>query len=191
MEKILEKSGKSQGILSVRKSGNPDPPGGDPPRGGTPQRGHPPRGGIPPRRPPRRALPPEETPGGDPPPQSMLGDTVNARTVRILLECNLVLDVFRLVSVGHFQDSLLYLHTLVMYFSCEQKYCFDQELLLIMDNGNRTIVTCFGGSKGEGRPLSLQFLSFSYSFWGKSCQIIGLCFKLWGCTPSGKSWIHH
>ena len=24
MEKILEKSGKSQGILSVRKSGNPD-----------------------------------------------------------------------------------------------------------------------------------------------------------------------
>ena len=26
-----------------------------------------------------------------PPPQSMLGDTVNARAVRILLECNLVL----------------------------------------------------------------------------------------------------
>ena len=29
-----------------------------------------------------------------PPPQSMLGDTVNARAVRILLECNLVLKVF-------------------------------------------------------------------------------------------------
>ena len=30
-------------------------------------------------------------PGADPPPQSILGDTVNARAVRILLECNLVI----------------------------------------------------------------------------------------------------
>ena len=33
---------------------------------------------------------------GTPPAQSMLGDTVNARVVRILLECNLVLWSFRL-----------------------------------------------------------------------------------------------
>ena len=33
----------------------------------------------------------QTTPGADtPPPQSMLGDTVNAQAVRILLECNLV-----------------------------------------------------------------------------------------------------
>ena len=39
------------------------------------------------RHPPRA----DTTPGADPPPaQSMLGDTVNARAVRILLECNLV-----------------------------------------------------------------------------------------------------
>ena len=30
-------------------------------------------------------------PGADNPPQSILGDTVNARAVRILLECNLVI----------------------------------------------------------------------------------------------------
>ena len=38
--------------------------------------------------------PQEKTPqGGTPPPQSMLGDTVNAWEVRILLECNLVYNV--------------------------------------------------------------------------------------------------
>ena len=37
--------------------------------------------------------PPEQTPpGADTPRQSMLGDTVNARAVRILLECNLVFN---------------------------------------------------------------------------------------------------
>ena len=47
------------------------PPGADSPQEQTP----------PPEQPP---------PGAGPPLQSMLGDTVNARTVRILLECNLV-----------------------------------------------------------------------------------------------------
>ena len=41
--------------------------------------------------PPEQTPPGADTPGSrHPPPQSMLGDTVNARAVRILLECNLV-----------------------------------------------------------------------------------------------------
>ena len=45
--------------------------------------------GIPPL--PGSRPPPEQTPlEQTPPAQSMLGDMVNARTVRILLECNLV-----------------------------------------------------------------------------------------------------
>ena len=45
------------------------------------------------RHPPTRYIPPKQTPPGTrctPPTQSMLGDTVNERAVRILLECNLV-----------------------------------------------------------------------------------------------------
>ena len=48
-------------------------------------------------------------PGADPPPdqtppaQSMLGDMVNAQAVRILLECNLVVDLFKNAwSFGNF-----------------------------------------------------------------------------------------
>ena len=49
----------------------------------------PPRGpGTPPDQDPPRSRPPR--PGTPPPVQSMLGHTVNARAVRILLECNLV-----------------------------------------------------------------------------------------------------
>ena len=59
--------------------------------------------GIPP---PRTRHPPDQVPHGpgiplkpgtpctSPPAQSMLGDTVNARVVRILLECNLVCHIF-------------------------------------------------------------------------------------------------
>ena len=60
---------------------------------------HPPREQAPPprsRHPPWEQAPPKKTdpPRSRPPPaQSMLGDTVNARTVRILLECNLVLFI--------------------------------------------------------------------------------------------------
>ena len=38
----------------------------------------------------------------------------------------------------------------------------------------------------EGRaPLSVQILSFSFSFWQKCCKIIG-----WRPPPHGESWIH-
>ena len=41
-------------------------------------------------------------------------------------------------------------------------------------------------------PLWIQFLSFSYSFWGKLGQIIGFLPHLWGwCPPSGKFYIRH
>ena len=62
-----------------------------PPWGQTPPRSrHPPGADTPrSRHPPGADTPPQEqTP--PPPVQSMLGDTVNARAVRILLECNLV-----------------------------------------------------------------------------------------------------
>ena len=91
-----------------------------PPRAGIPQSSHPPWSRhhpeqTPPRadttpgsrhpqtRHPREQTPPKQTPPQSrhppeadmphPPPQSMLGDTVNARAVRILLECNLVLSL--------------------------------------------------------------------------------------------------
>ena len=57
----------------------------------TPPRAHPPRAGTPPRAdPPQEQAPPSQRADPPPPEQSMLGDTVNARPVRILLECNLV-----------------------------------------------------------------------------------------------------
>ena len=80
------------------------PPGADPPAADTPLRADTPLGADTPgadtphksrhraradtpqsRHPPGADTPPEQTS----PPQSMLGDTVNARAVRILLECNL------------------------------------------------------------------------------------------------------
>ena len=59
-----------------------------PPWAGTllPQEQAPPRSRHPPEQAPPRSRPP-------PPAQSMLGDTVNARVVRILLECNLVFNL--------------------------------------------------------------------------------------------------
>ena len=51
----------------------------------------PPRPGTPPPHPQARHAPPWP---GTPPVQSMLGDTVNAWAVRILLECNLVWQEF-------------------------------------------------------------------------------------------------
>ena len=55
--------------------------------------------------PPDQAPPPEQTPPDQAPPreqtplaQSMLGDTVNARAVRILLECNLVDKIITVVT---------------------------------------------------------------------------------------------
>ena len=58
---------------------------------------HPPREQTPPKEEtPRSRHPPPgaDPPGaGTPPAQSMLGDTVNARAVRILLECNLVANI--------------------------------------------------------------------------------------------------
>ena len=65
------------------------PPGAD-----TPQRRHPLGADTPP---PEQTPPPpsRHPPGADTPPaQSMLGDTVNARAVHILLGCNLVQEVF-------------------------------------------------------------------------------------------------
>ena len=53
------------------------PPGTDAPGSSPPEQTHPPRADMPP-------------PGADTPPVSMLGDTVNVRAVRILLEGNLV-----------------------------------------------------------------------------------------------------
>ena len=80
------------------------PPGADTPESRHPQdQVHPPGPGTPPRtrytpqgpgtppdqvHPPGADIPPG--PGTPPPAKSMLGDTVNARAVRILLECNLV-----------------------------------------------------------------------------------------------------
>ena len=62
---------------------------GYPPLGaGTPQSRHPPRDEAP--LPLGPGAPPG--PGSPPPQQSMLGDLVNERAVRILLECNLVLN---------------------------------------------------------------------------------------------------
>ena len=68
-----------------------------PPQEQTPPRGRHPLGADapPPKsRPPLEADPPEQTyptlEQTPPPAQSMLGDTVNARAVRILLECKLV-----------------------------------------------------------------------------------------------------
>ena len=69
------------------------PMGADPPPD-TPRSRHPPKQTRPrSRHPPRADTPWEQTPPLEqtPSPQSMLGDTVNARAVRILLECNLVL----------------------------------------------------------------------------------------------------
>ena len=59
--------------------------------GGVPDQVHPPTGYTPRTR-------------YTPPAQSMLGDTVNARTVRILLECNLVTKIFSF-SVSYLFDS--------------------------------------------------------------------------------------
>ena len=60
-------------------------------QGGLPQcmLGHPPGADTPPDQAP-------PSPKQTPPAQSMLGDTVNARAVRILLECNLVVNVLAL-----------------------------------------------------------------------------------------------
>ena len=60
---------------------------------GTPLGAGTPRAGIPlgADTPPGADTPQEQTP---PPVQSMLGDTVNAQAVRILLECNLVYNCF-------------------------------------------------------------------------------------------------
>ena len=65
------------------------PPGADTPPEQTHPGSRPPRSRHPRTDPPRRSRHP---PGADPPEQSMLGDTVNERAVRILLECNLVVN---------------------------------------------------------------------------------------------------
>ena len=68
-----------------------------PPGPGTPQTRHPPGPGTPrTRHPPDQAPPWTRHPPltRHPPVQSMLGDTVKARAVRILLECNLVYNCF-------------------------------------------------------------------------------------------------
>ena len=73
-----------------RHPGSIHPPGADTPPEQTPSSRHLPPEQTPPtshpweQNPPPRAEPP-------PPAQNMLGDTVNALAVRILLECNLVL----------------------------------------------------------------------------------------------------
>ena len=63
---------------------------------------HPPGAGNPPgtRHPPDQA----------PPEQSMLGDTVNERAVRILLECNLVLKRFSCYLESETLDQLTSAH---------------------------------------------------------------------------------
>ena len=79
-----------QCMLGYRPSDQPprpqaDPSGADPPEQ-TPSRADTPRS-----RHPLESRHHHPTPGADTPlAQSMLGDTVNARVVRILLECNLV-----------------------------------------------------------------------------------------------------
>ena len=74
-----------------------------PPGPGTPpppwDQVHPPGPGTPPSpgdqvHPPGPGTPPPRTRYTPPPTQSMLGDTVNERAVRILLECNLVDFIF-------------------------------------------------------------------------------------------------
>ena len=74
-------------------------PRADTPRADTPQKQTPhleqtpPRSRHPPggQTPPWEQIPPQEQ--APPPVQSMLGDTVNTRVVRILLECNLVWEL--------------------------------------------------------------------------------------------------
>ena len=85
----------SQGGLPQCMLGyHPPPPGSRPPQSRTPGAGTPPsrhpskQAPLQSKHPPSRHPPPEQAP--PPPAQSMLGDTVNARAVRILLECNLV-----------------------------------------------------------------------------------------------------
>ena len=80
----------------------------------TPQSRHHPPGADP----PRVHRPPEQTPSRSrhhleqtppradtPPAQSMLGDTVNARAVRILLECNLVCQIYLSCAVRKHMSS--------------------------------------------------------------------------------------
>ena len=80
--------------------GTPTPDQVHPPAPGTPQTRYTPQDQVPPRpgTPPLHQVPPGPgTPPRDqvhPPVQSMLGDTVNARSVRILLECNLLSSTF-------------------------------------------------------------------------------------------------
>ena len=95
---------------SVHAGIPPQPPGSRHPRSrhpstaDTPHSRHPPGSRHPPEQtPPRADTPPSRHPSRadllpprsrHPPAQSMLGDTVNARAVRILLECNLVIFWF-------------------------------------------------------------------------------------------------
>ena len=116
------------GTRPLRSRHPPWPLGADPPQTRHPQTKHPP-GPDPPEQTPRsihpleqtplEQTPPEQThhppPDQTPPspgtrhplprdqthptPQSMLGDTVNTRAVRILLECNLVSLFFKNISL--------------------------------------------------------------------------------------------
>ena len=72
---------------------------------------HPPLGSRPPwEQTPQEQIRREQTP--PPVAQSMLGDTVNARAVRILLECNLVVHSFQLINSEHgIPKSKLYANT--------------------------------------------------------------------------------
>ena len=90
---ILFTGGLPQCMLGYTNTPRADtPPGADAPEEQTPP--------SPGTDTPQEQTPPEQTPPGadtpleqtspPPPPQSMLGDTVNARAVRILLECKLV-----------------------------------------------------------------------------------------------------
>ena len=81
------------------------PPGADTPPPPQSRQSHPapPGSDMPPpqSRHPLEQIPPwEQTP---PPVQSMLGDTVNARAVRILLECNLVVYIFSAREIKSFK----------------------------------------------------------------------------------------
>ena len=70
---------------------------------------------------PRDQAPPSPGPGSPPPPrpgtppvESMLGDAVNARAVRILLECNLVLKcchVLKILFPSFVGKTLINIHT--------------------------------------------------------------------------------
>ena len=81
--------------------GSRHPPEQTPPQKQTPQEQTPP--GI--RHPPKKQTPPWEA--DIPPPTSMLGDPVNARAVRILLECNLVFlcKQFSLLPHSNFSEN--------------------------------------------------------------------------------------